>query len=350
MIRLLLWALIAWPLPAMIAGALGWRGIWGSGSALADYLIPLPVAGGALHVPSFVVAAVILCLLPGAGAAAAARLRALLFGGVLAGVLLLLDLQALWLAQSSGAKFSGGLWQDNPLGLFLLSDALLALIFTALAPQRPWLRADPLSLVLLLLPAALPLGMARPDPAADVSFIKQLGQRGDARGDELLMVFTRLDLRIPAFRAQAEAWAEQPVNMAHPRFHIDAEDMALLFTRNREAGQRRDHTQAEFTLCLYEDGTPLRWLQGEGDCFSGHEAFGERLDRSTGMLPSHEPAELRRYLAAQTLCAAEKIPAAPSGQGWQLTSARICEDLPRRRRDLLQKYPDEPRLKPVEAP
>ena len=40
-LHLLLWALVAWPLPALIAGALGWKGIWGSGSALVEFLIPL---------------------------------------------------------------------------------------------------------------------------------------------------------------------------------------------------------------------------------------------------------------------------------------------------------------------
>lgn len=40
------WAVIAWIVPAAIAGALGWKGIWGSGSAFADYLIPIPVSGG----------------------------------------------------------------------------------------------------------------------------------------------------------------------------------------------------------------------------------------------------------------------------------------------------------------
>lgn len=39
---------IAWFTPAVIAGALGWRGIWGGTSAFADYLIPIPVSGGCL--------------------------------------------------------------------------------------------------------------------------------------------------------------------------------------------------------------------------------------------------------------------------------------------------------------
>src|SRR5262245_4267905 len=43
LMRFFLWLLLAWPTPALIAGALGWKGVWGSGSALADYLIPIPV-------------------------------------------------------------------------------------------------------------------------------------------------------------------------------------------------------------------------------------------------------------------------------------------------------------------
>lgn len=343
-LRLFLWILIAWPLPALIAGVLGWEGIWGSGSALLDYLIPIPVAGGAFHVPSFVVAGVIVLLMPGLSPAGAARLRALLIGAVLAGVLWLLNLHDLWLAQQTGEKFSGSLWQQNPLGLFLASDAVLALVFTAGAAQRPWLRLDILTLILLLLPSALPLSMAKPRASADPPFRSGMSQRGETRGDEILMVFTKLDTHTADFRRQAEAWTEQPVSMAHPRFHIDAEDMAVMFTRNREAAQRLDRAQVEFTLCLYEDGAAPYWLQGAADCFSDHAGFSERLARAAGARPQDEPAELRRYLAARELCATEKFASVESGQGLQVTSAFICDGIPRWRKELLQKFPQEPRL------
>lgn len=342
--RLLLWILLAWPLPALIAGALGWSGVWGSGSALADYLIPVPVAGGALHVPSFVVAGVIMLLFPDFSPAAAARLRALLIGAMLAGGLWLLNLHDLWLAQQIGTKFSGSLWQQNPLGLFLLCDAALALLFTAGAEQRPRLRLDVLTLILLLLPSALPLSMAKPRASADPPFKAGMSLHGDARGDEFLMVFTRLDTDAPDFRKQAEAWAEEPAAMAHPRFHVSAEDTAVLFTRSREAAQRLNRDQVVATLCLYEDGAPLRWLPGAGDCFSGHQGFSERLGRAASARPQDEPAELRPYLAAHELCATEKFAAGEAGRGLQLTSALICEGLPRQRQELLQKFPQEPRL------
>ena len=90
--RLVLWLLIGWTVPALIAGALGWKGIWGSGSALTEFLIPIPVAGGVLHVPSFLLATALVYLLPDISPAAASRLRALLFGLLMAGVLWLLNL------------------------------------------------------------------------------------------------------------------------------------------------------------------------------------------------------------------------------------------------------------------
>jgi|GEM_PF-3339390 len=45
--------MLAWVSPALIAELLGWKGIWGAGSAFFDALIPIPVAGGVMHVPGF---------------------------------------------------------------------------------------------------------------------------------------------------------------------------------------------------------------------------------------------------------------------------------------------------------
>ena len=87
------WLLVAWTLPPLIAAALGWEGIWGSGSALVDYLIPIPVAGGAFHVPSFLICTLAVARLPSLGDVGASRVRAALLGITVAGVLWLLNLQ-----------------------------------------------------------------------------------------------------------------------------------------------------------------------------------------------------------------------------------------------------------------
>lgn len=345
--RLIFWVLIAWPLPALIAGALGWAGIWGSGSALTDYLMPIPVAGGALHVPSFVVAGAAMLLLPDLSPAGASRLRALLIGAAIAGVLFLLNLQGLLTALKYDTAMPGRLWDENPLGLFLLCDALMALLFTAATPQRPWLRLELLTLVLVVLPLLLPVSMSMPRPrsANEQAFTAGMSQHGDQRGDEWLMVYTTLDVNAADFHARAEAWAAQPAAMAHPQFHISAEDLALVFTRKPEAARRHDRTQAAATLCLYEDGTPPRWLPGAGDCFSGHENFSERLAIAASARPQDEPADLRHYLAARELCATDRFARVEAGRGLQMTSAFTCEGLPRRRQELRLKFPDEPRLR-----
>ena len=114
-LRLIVFGILAWVVPPLIAGALGWRGVWGSGSALVDYLIPIPVAGGALHVPSFVLLLVLVAWGPRLSAKATGRARALALGAALTGAVLLLPPPE---------------WRpsENPLGLFVVVDALVALL------------------------------------------------------------------------------------------------------------------------------------------------------------------------------------------------------------------------------
>ena len=352
--RLLLWTLIAWPLPALIAGALGWQSVWGSGSAMTDYLIPIPVAGGVFHLPTFVLSAVAVMVLPNLGPAGASRLRALIFGIAIAGVLWLLNLDQLFRALQNGEPFTRLQWQQNPLGLFFICDALLALLFTAAAPQRPWLRFEVLTLALLLLPSLMPLQMAMPRAKTteekQLQFAAGASDRDKTRGNELLMVYTPMDMNAPDFRQLAERWVEKSGSMAHPRFHISAEDLAVMFTANRDAIQRFNAAQAVVTLCLYEDGAALRWLPGAGDCFSEHTSFSERLRAAAIARPPEEAAELRRYFAARELCPMEKFASVPSGNGLQMTSAFVCEGLPQDLEQLRLKFPDEARLKEPARP
>ncbi len=347
--RLLLWVLMAWPLPALIAGALGWSSVWGSGSALTDYLIPIPVAGGVLHVPGFVLGAAAILVLPNLSPAGASRLRALILGVAIAGVLWLLNLDQLFRALQNGEPFTRLQWQQNPLGLFFVCDALLALLFTAAAPQRPRLRFEVLTLLLLLLPSLMPLQMAMPRAKTkeekQLQFTAGAGDRDRVRGNEWLMVVTPMDMNAADFRQRALQWVEKPGSMAHPRFHVSAEDLALLFTADREAIRRFDGSKARLTLCLYEDGTPPRWLPGAGDCFSDHQSFSERLSAAAATRPPEEAPELRRHFAARELCAKEKFASVPEGLGLQVTSAFVCEALERDRAQLVSKFPDEARLK-----
>ena len=339
MLRLLPWLLIAWPLPARIAGAFGWTGVWGSGSALLEFLIPRPVAGGVLHVPSFVVCGLIVLNMHSAGDATAARMRAFLIGAAVAGLLLLLRLDHVYLAMRTSSSLPGGLWQENPLGLFVLSDALLALAFTAIAPQRPWLRLDIATVLLALLPVLVPLGMTLKYSPAGEAFLPGAGRQGPARGDAIEMVFTSLDVNAPDFRARAEAWTAP----RHPRLSVDSDDTAFLFTPSLDAARRFDPSKAATTLCLYEDGTPPRWLAGQksNECFESHVTFSERFSQAYAARPAGEPPDLKHYMARKGVCVGVK-PIPPSGEtgGLELSSMRICSRLEEAREKLRLQFPE----------
>ncbi len=339
MLRAVFWVLLAWPLPAVVAGALGWKGVWGSGSALVDYLIPIPVAGGVLHVPSFAICGLIVMALPTAGDAAAARMRAFLIGLAAAGLLMLLRLDDLWLAANTHSTRAGSLWQENPLGLFVLSDALMALAFTALASQRPWLRIEIASLLLVLLPMTLPLGMAMKYSPAGQPFLPGTSRPGPTKTDVIEFVFTRLDIDGADFRSRAEAH----VAPMHPRFSVNSDDMAVLFTRDLDAARSGDKSAAKATLCLYEDGTPSRFLPGDAsaECFESHVSFSERFEQASAARPAGEPPDIRGHMARRAVCGGAK-PVGPDGStgGLELSSMRLCSRLDEARVALRARYPE----------
>lgn len=345
-LRLILWVLIAWPLPALLAGALDWHGVWGSGSALADYLIPLPVAGGVLHVPSFIVCGLIAANMPAASAQAVGRWRAVLIGMACAGVLLLLRLDELLLALHTQSSRTGSVWQENPLGLFVLCDALVALVLTVAATQGPWLRLEIGTLMLIAIPAALPLGWTMKYSTAGEPFRHGASRQGPARSDAMDMVYTRLDVNAPDFRARAEAW----VAPLHPRLSVDSDDAAFLFTRDLDAARTFDTAHVATTLCLYEDGTPPKWVPGAGleDCFDGHVSFSERFSQSYATRLGTEPPDLRDYMARISVCEGVKpIPTGGETQGVALAGMRICSRLGEAREALVRKYPQGASLPPA---
>lgn len=345
-LRLLVWGVVAWVLPALVAQALGWRGIWGSGGALADFLMPLPVAGGVLHVPSFLVAGLLVALIPAAAPHNATRLRCLLLGMAAAGLLWLLRLDAIWLAWQTGGSWPTGLWDANPLGLFLLSDAALALLFTL---GGPWGRPlpDAVAVLLFVLPVLAPLAMtAQTAPERD-AFLPGIDRPGAARGDLTLMVYSARDTGSPAFRAAAMAWLQQQRQL--PQYQVDVDDLAVLFTPSLDAARGFDPSRATLTLCLYEDGTPAAWLPGSqaAACFSGHVTFQERFSAAYAARPASEPPDMRHYLARREVCAGV-MPIPPSGDtgGLELSGPRLCSRMEQALADLRARYPDVAALRP----
>lgn len=122
--RLALWLLISWVTPAIAAAILGGSRIWASTLTPSDYLIPIPPAVGAQHLPGLIV--VTLALVAAGKNTVGVWVRPMLFGTSLVTLLMLLDVEALYTSMVSDTTEFAFHWVQNSPALFLLCDSLLA--------------------------------------------------------------------------------------------------------------------------------------------------------------------------------------------------------------------------------
>lgn len=300
-IQLAIYLVAAWLLAPLLAGLAAWPGVWGGDSAALDYLLPLPITGGLLHLPSLLGGALLLVLRQrGAGTAPWwGRVGAAAMAG--AGAALLVDLGALAQAWHSDSPWplSGRWLSQNPLGLFLLVDGLLALLWPGRPAAAPAARTRLAGALLALgLPLLLLAAQWQQLPVHRHELLIGASRPGPARGDETTAIFTRLPMQ-PA--SLADALARQGL-LPHPRDDVNVQDQALVFFDSLADAQRLDLAKARLTWCRYEDGSAERWIPGAGDCFSGHRNFSERLaERYDSLAPGLSPP-VRSLLARGLLC------------------------------------------------
>ncbi len=300
---IILWAAAAWVTPALVAGALGWTGIWGSGSAFGDYLVPVPVAGGALHVPSFVVTLVLVAAWPRLADGTAALIRGGVCGVALLGVALLIDVGHLAQVVTTDLPFTRVRWEENPLGLFLASDGLWLLAWTLGRPAIGVRRLPALGLAMVIPVSYLLVGPAAL-PEAREPFLWGRHVPAPGPADAAQLVFTRLAVDDPTFRRRARAF----IGDRGPTGNVNAEDMAFLFTDSLESARALGDREPLVTLCLYQDGTPERWLPGRGNCFGDHQTFRDLLNEVGSRLPRSLPGDVRSFLIVRELCTARLEP------------------------------------------
>ena len=139
--RLIPWAIVMWITPAVVAEMLGWRGVWGGGSAFGDLILPAPITGGILHVPSFVLAILLVMVHPKLADRGASMVRACCASATLLGLAQIID----W---SNPPEL-----QHSYFGLCLMTDAVWSLVWMLRVPplRTLWVPA----LALALLPALL---------------------------------------------------------------------------------------------------------------------------------------------------------------------------------------------------
>jgi len=297
-------AAVLWVAPALVAGMLGWPGIWGGGSAFGDLIVPAPITGGILHVPSFVAMLVLARIYPSVPDNTAAILRAGLVAAALLGIAQLIDLERLYLSLTTDMKASGFRLHQNYIGLCLLTDATIGWIWLT-ALRRPIL-AWPATLAIAVVPAALYVAVSlATSERLERDFVPGRPGYTEQRGDGIFWIYTRLAPDAPGFRAAAEAFME---NMG-PDQNVNVQDLAVYFTDSLHVAREfSSDGQPIMTLCLYEDGTPATWHAGRADCFSAHENFSERLERLYGELPAELPRDVQVYRVGTMICADMVVP------------------------------------------
>ncbi len=307
------WAFIAfavlmWLLPALLAGALGWSGIWGGGSAFSDLIIPAPITGGIFHVPSFVIALAIVKAYPTFTEQSAAVARAVLMSAVVLGLLQLIDLERL--VQVITTDVGGRLFrmEQSYVGLCMASDAIVALSWVMRRPleKQGWMMTS----LFILVPAAMYVG----SDAAGLDRLKEPFQFGrqaytETRGDAVVWVYTRLDPSTRSFRESALDFVEQ----FRPEQRSDTDDLAIYFTNSLQTARTGAEGHPVATLCLYEDGTPDGWYEGAGDCFTGHESFTEQFQARSTQLFAVLPTDVSVYVMFNEFCQGIEIPSGYSG-------------------------------------
>jgi len=331
-----LWLVVAWVTPAAIAGGLGWTGVWGSSNAFADYISPLPISGGFLHVMTLVVVTALLATQPWSGRLAGYT-RGVFLGVSLVGLAMLLDLGKLHVAATTDTVLHGLPWQQNPLGLFLLTDSLLAQLFLAAFEGEPpeegrkWLTSLALAVCAPLLYALVAV-MA--DPRRDQPFTYAGARPGPQHSDETVSVFTRLQPGTDAFRQAAVSVAEKYA----PRVDVTAEDVAVYFFTSLDAARSFRNAEAKATYCMYEDGTPPRFLPGSGDCFKDHESFHEKLMRARAAQDPKLHTDVVGFLATVEACRDRKPIQMPPNWPDNNNSTRFCDGIEKKRLALQQQF------------
>lgn len=299
-LRIVTYLVSAWLLAPLLAALFGWRGIWGTGSAGPDFLLPWPTTGGALHVPSWLLGVGLVVLRQRVDTAAPwwAGLGAAVMAG--AGSLLLVDLAdlALWWQAGASLPSASELVSANPLGLFLLVDGLLALIWPR-AAGAPVPRGQRRAGAALALGALLLFGAAlwQQAPVNRYDLLPATSRPGPSRGDEFVAYFTTLPMT-PATLAEAVARHGLPP----PQEDVNVQDQAVLFFDDHAAARQLRMDRVRMTWCRYEDGTPDRWIPGAGDCFGSHLNFSERLAGAHERLDPRLSLPVRLLLSRLTLC------------------------------------------------
>ncbi|MFK8052469.1 MAG: hypothetical protein AB8F65_05810 [Woeseiaceae bacterium] len=288
-----------WTAPAMVAGVFGWNSVWGNGSVFMDYLLPLPITGGILHVPSFLVFLALFFSFRKA-ATHLSWLAPLALAVATAAMALQLDFARVydWLFTDYAPVGSPFRFGKNPQLLFVTTDALALWLLTIQRANRPaWFW------VISVLAPVLVVGVALVRHASSGPiFVLAPSQYGDARGDSLRLIYTNQKSDDPSIRVWLEG--QDPLK---PWLSRNEEHVAIYFSNSRQQVARRDYATLEsehtiVTYCWFEEDRALDAHDGYYDCLTERRNVAEQLTDLLARQPKRLDDKLRRWRAAAELC------------------------------------------------
>ncbi len=302
---------LMWVTPAVIAGALGWTGIWGTNSALLDYLIPFTVTGGFLHLPSFAVALLALRYLRESNNTSRSSWVGTIAATVMLSALVLqIDFGELnlWLYtdyQPYGFPIE---FEGTAIFLFVASDAFWVLSYAIARGAAPSLAQCALS---PLIPAAViafnVIGYQSQGGESGPVFQYGYSMRGEQQGQDQAWVYTPTAYEETLFRN----WLQGSSTVRPPWESSTAQHLAVYFVDSMDSIKRLRRDNAEHvvaTLCLYEEDRSIVAHKGMADCFATRLTLVQRIVRLRDENPTGLGPEIDQWYAYALLCADVSVP------------------------------------------
>lgn len=269
---------LIWFIPAAVAGMLGWSGIWGTGMAFVEYLIPVPVAGGVFHLPGLVVSFILLRLLNDETSNIHRWIAYAAFTIFVLVLSLHVDFMRFysWITTDYQPSGSPVRLESNALLLFTLTDAFFVWIYALI-------RGAPFDKTHLSLAAGVPAVAI----ALQVAVLKVSGPEftfggtapSDNRAQQTQFVFTTAQYD----EALLLAWLDEKNIVSSPWMNSNIEHQAIVFTSSMQLIKWRNFDEvnssnAIATVCSYEEGQSRSIHQGLYDCFAGKKTLQMKID------------------------------------------------------------------------
>ena len=300
--------ILIWFSPALIAGMLGWSGIWGSGSAIIEYLIPLPVAGGVFHVPGFIVSVFLLKIMDQENLLLKRYISYAAFSVLIMMLALHIDFERFyaWLTTDYQPHGSPIRFDSNTVYLFVSTDAFWIWVYSQLKGIS-FGRID-LFIITFIPPVVLGLQYVTKNTSGPEFYIGGTSI-GEQRGQQARYVFTTADYNEKLLLN----WLEDTNSLGSPWLNVNTEHEAVIFTNSLQPikWHRFDeinHTNTIATVCSYENDKSRTIHKGVYDCFDGKVTTAQQLQQLTNNHPTGFDTVIDYWYARTLLCDGVRIP------------------------------------------